>query len=108
MAIVDAERGHGFHDCHDRLQGVAVDDGDELQALFKRVAILVDNSADLKINKLKKRLDCICQFTSQFIRYTFTMISNLLEICKKNDSSKTKIIFFHASFYDGRVQPILC
>lgn len=44
VPIVDIERVHGLHDGHDGLQGVAVDDGNELQALFKRVTVFVDNS----------------------------------------------------------------
>lgn len=35
VAEADVECGHGLHDGHDRLQGIAVDDGDELQAFFK-------------------------------------------------------------------------
>lgn len=44
MAITDVQRVHGLDDRHDGLQRVAVDDGDELQAFFKRVTIFVDNS----------------------------------------------------------------
>lgn len=35
VAEADVECAHGLHNGHDRLQGVAVDDGDELQAFFK-------------------------------------------------------------------------
>lgn len=35
VAVVDIECAHGLHNGHDGLQGVAVDDGNELQALFK-------------------------------------------------------------------------
>lgn len=44
MAVADVERVHGLDDGHDGLQRVAVDDGDELQAFFKRVTVFVDNS----------------------------------------------------------------
>ena len=43
VSILDVERGHGTHDGEDGLQCVAVDDGNELEALFQRVPILVDN-----------------------------------------------------------------
>lgn len=46
MSIVHIECVHGFHNGHDRLQRVAVDDSNELQALFKRVTIFVDNSVE--------------------------------------------------------------
>lgn len=42
---MDVERSHGAHDGQDGLQRVAVDDGNELEALFQRVPILVDNPA---------------------------------------------------------------
>lgn len=35
VAKVDIQGGHGFDNCHDGLQGVAVDDRDELHALFQ-------------------------------------------------------------------------
>lgn len=35
VAIVNIECVHGLHNSHDGLQGVAVDDGNKLQALFK-------------------------------------------------------------------------
>lgn len=44
VAIVYIECVHGLHNGHDGLQGVAVDDGNELQAFFKWVTIFVDNS----------------------------------------------------------------
>lgn len=44
MAVVNVECVHGLHNGHHGLQGVAVDDDNELQAFFKRVTIFVDNS----------------------------------------------------------------
>lgn len=49
VAIADIKCVHGLHNGHNGLQGVAVDDGNELQAFFKRVTIFVDNS-DEKIH----------------------------------------------------------
>ncbi len=49
VAIVNIECVHGLHNGHDGLQGVAVDDGNELQAFFKRVTIFVDNSDEKKV-----------------------------------------------------------
>lgn len=46
MAVVNVECGHGPHNGQDGLQGVAVDNDNELQALFKRVTIFVDNSGE--------------------------------------------------------------
>lgn len=43
VSILDVERGHGTHDSEDGLQRIAVDDGNELETLFQRVPILVDN-----------------------------------------------------------------
>ncbi|KAK2505003.1 hypothetical protein MC885_004472 [Smutsia gigantea] len=43
VSVLDVERGHGAHDGQDGLQRVAVDDGNELQALFQRVPVLVDD-----------------------------------------------------------------
>lgn len=34
VAVVNIECAHGLYNGHHRLQGVAVDDGNELQALF--------------------------------------------------------------------------
>lgn len=53
VPVVDIERVHGLHNGHDGLQGVAVDDGNELQAFFKRVTIFVDNSGEKNV-ALKK------------------------------------------------------
>lgn len=44
VTVANVERAHGLHNGHDGLQGVAVDDDNELQALFKWVTIFVDNS----------------------------------------------------------------
>jgi len=44
VAIGHVECGHGLHNGHHGLQGVAVDDDNELHAFFKWVTILVDNS----------------------------------------------------------------
>ena len=67
MAVVNVECVHGLHDGHDGLQGVAVDDGNKLQALFKRITIFVDNSveriqddnsANRKLMRNEKLLGC--------------------------------------------------
>lgn len=44
MAIADIKCVHGLHNGHNGLQGIAVDDGDELQAFFEWVTIFMDNS----------------------------------------------------------------
>lgn len=49
MAVVDVQCVHGLDDRHDGLQRVAVDDGDELQAFFKRVTVFVDNSGGTRL-----------------------------------------------------------
>lgn len=49
MAVADVQCVHGLDDRHDGLQRVAVDDGDELQAFFKRVTIFVDNSGGRRL-----------------------------------------------------------
>ena len=46
MTKVNVECGHGLHDGHDGLEGVAVDDDDELHTLLKGVTIFVDNSVE--------------------------------------------------------------
>lgn len=56
VPVVDIERVHGLHNGHDGLQGVAVDDGNELQAFFKRVTIFVDNSGENKCSIKKMQL----------------------------------------------------
>lgn len=43
VSVLNVERGHGPHDGQDGLQRVAIDDGNEFEALFQRVPVLVDN-----------------------------------------------------------------
>lgn len=44
VSIANVKCGHGPHNGQNGLHGVAVDDDNELQALFKGVTILVNNS----------------------------------------------------------------
>lgn len=53
VAVVNIERVHGLHDGHDGLQGVAVNDGNKLQALFKWVTIFVNNSGEKMLQTLR-------------------------------------------------------
>ena len=46
MTIVNVEHGHALHDGHDGLEGVAVDDDDELHTLLKGITIFVDNPVE--------------------------------------------------------------
>lgn len=45
ISVLDVERGHSAHNGQDGLQRVAIDDGNELEALFQRVPVLVDDPA---------------------------------------------------------------
>lgn len=44
VTVANVELSHALHNRHDGLKGIAVDDGDKLHRLLKRVTILMDNS----------------------------------------------------------------
>jgi len=80
VAKVNIECVHGLHNGHDGLQGVAVDDGNELQALFKWVTIFVDNSGEemqhynAVYSQFKKKWDTILMQSQMSYFICFTMV----------------------------------
>lgn len=93
VPVVDIERVHGLHNGHDGLQGVAVDDGNELQAFFKRVTIFVDNSGEKNValkkcnlqSTLKESQHCSDAKSAYFICLTIVLLPDSpAPVWKKN------------------------